>query len=144
MEFFQEKLPSVFIDTYYDRNNPIEVDKFNRNTMNLWNFARSRNPFECKDIKLALTEIRELHQKIGNLESDKETKIRTIQSLMEENLRLNQSLLQRGITPAPPVSRLSSQQNAYCLTNSCYTPTEFALYGVCIFIGSIFVAVFLV
>jgi hypothetical protein len=63
---------------------------------------------------------------------------------MEENERLNQTLLQRGITPAPPVSRLASQQNSYCMTNSCYTPTEFALYGICIFIGSIFVAIFLV
>ena len=66
----------MFIDTYYDRNNPMEVEKFNQHTQNLWNFARSRNPFECKDIKLALTEIRELHQKIGLLETDKEDKIR--------------------------------------------------------------------
>jgi hypothetical protein len=33
--------------------------------------SRSQNPFECKDIKLALTEIRELHQKIDTLETDK-------------------------------------------------------------------------
>jgi len=37
---------------------------------------RSRNPFECKDITLALTEIRELHDKIGELEGDKQMKIK--------------------------------------------------------------------
>ena len=134
----------MFIDTYYDEKSPYEVEKFQENTEKLWNFARSQNPFECKDIKLALTEIRELHHKIDKLETDKESKIRTIQNLLEENQRLNQTLLQRGITTPPPVSRSATMQNQYCLTNSCYTPTEFALYGICIFIGSVFLAVFAV
>ena len=38
----------------------MERERFEENTGKLWNFAKSRNPFECKDIKIALTEIREL------------------------------------------------------------------------------------
>ena len=56
----QKPLPSVFIDTYYDPRTPKEYRKFTENTDKLWNFAKNNNPFECKDIKIALTEIREL------------------------------------------------------------------------------------
>jgi hypothetical protein len=38
--------------------------------------SRSQNPFECKDIKIALTEIGELHDKVEKLENDKRNKIR--------------------------------------------------------------------
>ena len=51
-----------------------------------------RNPFECKDIKIALTEIQELQETIGELEQDKKNKVRTIQDLMEQNMRLNRTL----------------------------------------------------
>jgi len=30
----------VFIDTYYDRSNPVEVEKFQHYTETLWNIAR--------------------------------------------------------------------------------------------------------
>ena len=72
----QKKIPAVFIDTYYDKNNPIEAEEFNNNTNELWYFAKTRNPFECKDIKLALTEIRELHEEIRDLQVDKDHKTR--------------------------------------------------------------------
>ena len=71
-----KKIPAVFIDTYYDKNNPVEKEKFDENTNKLWTFAKTRNPFECKDIKLALTEIRELHDNIKELQTDKEDKLR--------------------------------------------------------------------
>ena len=58
--YLQRNLPAVFIDTFYDKSSPIERDRFEENTQKLWDFAKSRNPFECKDIKIALTEIREL------------------------------------------------------------------------------------
>ena len=58
-------LRAVFIDTYYDPKNPKEASKFQENTDKLWNFAKNNNPFECKDIKIALTEIRELNNEIN-------------------------------------------------------------------------------
>ena len=44
------KLPSVFIDTYYDKDNPYELKQFRQQTNKLFEFATNRNPFECKDI----------------------------------------------------------------------------------------------
>ena len=123
------KLPSVFIDTYFDKDNPYELRKFQGETSTLLNFARNRNPFECKDIKIALTEIRELQEKIGELEKDKRHKVRTITDLMELNMRLNQTLYGRT-SSSMPRPRNEGLQNQYCLTHDCYTPTEFALFGV--------------
>ena len=122
----------MFIDTYVDRKNPIEADKFYENTMKLWNLAVSKKPFKCKDIKLALTEIKQLHQKIRHLESTTKTKIAEIKNLKVENLNLNQSLLQRGITLAPPVAVLSNLtvEPEKCIANCCNTLTVSDFYGV--------------
>ncbi len=103
-----------------------------------WNilFFRSRNPFECKDIKIALTEIRELQDKIFDLEQEKTKNVKTIQTIMEENLRLNETIRRQGIHRYADTSNRgpASLQNQYCLINNCYTPTEFALFivGICI------------
>ena len=52
-------LQGVFIDAFYDPNNEHETIKFSENVQNLWNFSASVDPFECKDIKTALTELME-------------------------------------------------------------------------------------
>ena len=126
------KLPSVFIDTFYDSTNEFETMKFKEQTDKLLDFAKNRNPFECKDIKIALTEIRELQDRISNMEQDKSNKIKTIQDLLEKNLRLNQSLqgLQYSGSTASVPGGPASLSNQYCLSHECYTPTEFALFGV--------------
>ena len=126
------KLPSVFIDTFYDSTNEVETMKFKEQTDKLLDFAKNRNPFECKDIKIALTEIRELQDRISNMEQDKSNKIKTIQDLLEKNLRLNQSLqgLQYSGSTASVPGGPASLSNQYCLSHECYPPTEFALFGV--------------
>ena len=58
----RSKLPSVFIDTYYDKDSPYELKKFNAETNALFEFATNRNPFECKDIEIALTDIMKLNE----------------------------------------------------------------------------------
>ena len=122
----------MFIDTYVDHNNPIEASKFHQNTKKLLNLAVSKKPFECKDIKLALTEISQLQQKITHLETITQTKIIKINNLIEENLNLNQSLLQRGITLALPEAGLSDLivEEEKSITNGCNTLTFSELYGV--------------
>ena len=134
-------LPSVFIDTYYDKHNDFELKKFQGETEELYNFANSRIPFQCKDIKIALTEIRELQEKIEDLETDKNNRIKTIQKIMEENIRLNHSLYRqsqgRSITTSNP-GGAASLQNQYCLSHECYTPTEFALFGLGICIAGMY------
>lgn len=140
----KHRLPSVFIDTYYDKDSPYEVEQFTQQTDKLLQFARSRNPFECKDIKIALTEIRGLQDKIEDLEEDKDNKIKTIQNLMEANFRLNASLINSGLKFPASTVHPSSLQNQYCLTHSCYTPTEFALFGVGVCILGILIGVVVV
>ena len=71
-----------------------------------------------------------MQETIGELEQDKKNKVRTIQDLMEQNMRLNRTLYSPKSPPnsyRPGNERL---QNQYCLTHDCYTPTEFALFGV--------------
>ena len=58
----------MFIDTYYDPSNSLEVSKFESNTNDLLNFAMNVKPFECKDIKTALTELMEATRAVKELE----------------------------------------------------------------------------
>ena len=134
-------LPALFIDTYYNADNPQEVDKFKMYTDKLWQFAKSRNPFECKDIKIALTEIRELQDHIADLREDKQYKIRTIQQLMEKNVILNRSLAAAGVRIPEKKALPEHLTNNYCMTSRCYTPTEFGLFGVGICILGIMIGI---
>ena len=137
------KLPSVFIDTYYDKDSPYENKKFIEETQELFDFAKNRNPFECKDITIALHDIRNLQNEVEDLKRDQENKVHTIHRLLEENLKLNSSL--RGLQYVPSTTRRGGGpqglQNQYCLTHECYTPTEFALFGVGICIAGILIGV---
>ena len=141
-------IPAVFIDTYYNENNPKEVKEFHKNTNALLQFAQTRTPFECKDIQIALTEIRQLQNDIRDLRSDKQHRIRTIQRLMEKNIRLNHTLFELGVSVSPE-GRLtqpnyqSGLTNEYCLTSKCYTPTEFGFFGVGVCVLGIIVGMYI-
>ena len=65
-------LQAVFIDTFYNTINPKEVSKFNEYTAKLMEFADEVKPFECKDIQMALPELREAYKKIADLEKELE------------------------------------------------------------------------
>ena len=43
-------LGSVFIDTFHHKNDPIETEVFRNETQTLLDYAKSRQPFECKII----------------------------------------------------------------------------------------------
>jgi len=47
-------------------------------------FASRKIPFECKDIEIALHEIRGLQDHIDELEMNKVKQVRTIKNLLEE------------------------------------------------------------
>ncbi len=68
------EVPAVFIDTYYDKKDPDQLQAFKKYTGGLLDFAKSRQPFECKDINIALTELRELYDKIKEIEKDNKNK----------------------------------------------------------------------
>ena len=99
-------LDSVFIDTFHHLDSQHEVDVFNNNSRLLLEFAKTRDPFECKiiivksfklfrktniagkDIEIALTEIRELQNNIDNLEVEEKAKQTLIQTLRQEREQL--------------------------------------------------------
>merc|ERR1719450_1112559 len=119
-------LQSVFIDTFYHEESQYETDIFRSNTKKLWNYATSRQPFECKDIEIALTEIRELQNNIAHLVDEEKVKDRTISELTQIKDQLERSLNQYEMTSTPQ----PLLQYSYCSRNKCYTPTEFALFGI--------------
>jgi hypothetical protein len=137
----KKSLPAVFIDTFYDEHSPIEAEAFEENTQKLWQFASSRNPFECKDIKIALTEIRELQNDISDLEMYKMEQAARIQHLMESNSQLKRTIQREGLSTPPPTLYPASLQNQYCWSNKCYTPTEFALFGIGICVLGILIGI---
>ena len=44
----KRNLSSVFIDSFHDTNDSREVEIYNAETRNLFEFAKSRNPFHCE------------------------------------------------------------------------------------------------
>ena len=62
----QKKLQSVFIDSFVNMSNPKEAQHFREETTKLWQFASLREPFHCKDINIALTQIQELETQLKN------------------------------------------------------------------------------
>ena len=52
-------LDALFIDTFYDSDSTFETAKFNEYTNKLWDFANTVKPFECKDIKVLLNDVKQ-------------------------------------------------------------------------------------
>jgi len=118
-------LDSVFIDTFHHVDSQHEVQVFKNNSRILLEYAKTREPFECKDIEIALTEIRELQNNIDALEEEEEGKQKLIETLLQQREQLQRDLSQYQ----KPPPNLEPQISSFCSTNKCYTPTEFALFG---------------
>ena len=59
----KKDLEMVFIDSYYDvspDHKEVQLEKFKENTDRLWKLANGMTPFDCKDIKEARLEIKNL------------------------------------------------------------------------------------
>ena len=81
-----QKLDAVFIDTFFNQDDTLEREKFEENTSRLWNFAMKvqNNSFECKDIKIAITQIRQLQDENYKIERQSKLKDEQINVLQEE------------------------------------------------------------
>ena len=65
-----------------------------------------------------------------------------IATLTEEKYRLNRTLAEYGISQRSRPNPLSDgPTKQYCLTNDCYTPTEFVLFGLGICILGVMIGV---
>ena len=72
--YFQDAktLPAVFIDTFYDAKSTEEASKFKQYTDQLMKKANEVEPFHCKDIKTALTELMAAQKELENIQNELE------------------------------------------------------------------------
>ena len=109
-------LKALFIDTYFDESSPKENEKFQQYTKQLLDFANSVEPFECKDIKTALTELMEAQKNINDLKNDLEN---ANNQLQEANDQLENS-------------------NVCLFWSFCFNPPQIGSFGtVMFFVGCI-------
>jgi len=136
----KKNLKSIFIDTFHHGNDSHEKGIFRDETNNLLDYALSREPFECKDIEIALTEIRQLQNEIDKLMEEEMHKRNIIDDLTDQRNQLQGVIRQHGLATPSPVSS-GQVDSTYCSRNKCYTPTEFALLGLGAVIVGIMVGV---
>ena len=101
---FQENasLETLFIDTLYRKGDENQTEKFESYTQMLWDFAQKVEPFACKDVEVALTDLDEetVNNKIlsGNLTDTiaERNVLKNEKSELEEHLKdLNETLKQK-------------------------------------------------
>lgn len=125
----RKPLDSIFLDTYYHPGSENETRIYNSEAERLWQYASSREAFQCKDIEIALTELRELQNHIDTLMVKDQRSRSEIQELLETKYKLEKIVRDNRLTTAKPRHDRQEGQS-YCADNKCYTPTEFALFGV--------------
>jgi len=114
----KKPLPSIFIDTYYHADEPTERAKFTDNTHKLLTFAQSVKPFECKDIEIALHEIRQLQNNINSLKNENDEKLRIMQELLAERHLLETRLAAANSgANTPPVFQDRREASLFCSNN---------------------------
>jgi len=126
----KKPLQSLFIDTFYHKDNRNESLAFKANTDELLNYALSRDPFYCKDIEIALTEIQEMQNEINKFKQDDLDNRNIIEELMEQRNNLQEVVDQYNVPTRQPERQQQDATSEFCLMNRCYTPTEFALFGI--------------
>jgi len=120
-----QRLPTVFIDSFYDVSDPSQNNAFSDNSKLLLDFARKNIPFECKDIAVALTDIRELKNDIKQLRHERRRAKEKIKQLKVKNDLLHNSIHHSDIYH----TKVNPNYEHYCNMNKCFTTTEFVLFG---------------
>ena len=109
-------LQAVFIDTHYKEEDPKELKAFNENTNELFKFANTSEPFACKDIKIALTEIMELTNSLEQAEEkvrEKEIQIRQVEDEKNEYKRKLDQLMSIVREKKIQIGQLGDEKNEY-------------------------------
>ena len=113
----KKPLPSLFIDTYYHPSEPHERAKFAENTNKLLTFAQSVKPFECKDIEIALHEIREMQNSINSLKNENAERTRIMQQLLVERHELEAKLAVANSGTTAPAVQDRRESSLFCANN---------------------------
>ena len=125
----RQELDAVFIDTYHDKENEYEVNKFEENTKKLWIFAKSMDhtSFECKDIKIAITQIGKLQDKIEfqkyRIEKQKNETLIQIKSLKDKmELERKETFIEIGRLKDANQKKIEELKEKIYLLRSKFTP----------------------
>ena len=92
----RDAIKAVFIDTFYEPEDPTEKKKFEENTQMLKDFAQNKTSFHCKDISIVKTELRNLEEQRQILEVEK-IKIETEKKVLGETCSNKTLELQKNI-----------------------------------------------
>ena len=93
----KKHVPSVFIDTYHRPDDQNEQLIFSWNAEGLYDFASSVEPFECKDIEMALHEIMELQSHISKLSLENMNIEKNITAVKNEVKKLLEDQLKQQV-----------------------------------------------
>ena len=124
-------IPVLFIDTYYNKSSSIEYESFSTYTNKLWIFAITNKPFICKDVKAALTEVRQLQKTIYDLKLEITESNKTIDELTEDNKKLNFTMAKYEIE-LPNLDNTPDNITNHNVSKSQYIhilPEELGAYG---------------
>ena len=125
---WQVEFKAVFIDAMYSKEFMREPIEFKKNTEALWKFAQeaSQHPFECKDIKTALTEIQTLEKKNSKLTIELQVKEQEIKEKEEQLYSKNEAFAIKrlatinigSLTPQRPLGDIHSHLMLVCLVGA--------------------------
>ena len=105
---FQENasLGTLFIDTYYRDEDKNQKEKFDKYTQMLWDFAEKVEPFACKDVEVALTELGKETENNINLSKNLTDTIEEKKSLKDEKHELEKTLESLNKTSHDKIEKL--------------------------------------
>lgn len=120
-------LPSVFIDTFYDVGpSQFATVKFRENTARLLQYGiEKRNPFQCKDIEIARSEILEQQKRltemtamVSAMETEKLSLMRMLDVMKQRNFMLERSNEDLSSAALSTMSPLLDRQEAGRMSHS--------------------------
>ena len=124
-------IPVLFIDTYFNKFDTKQTEKFRAYTNKLWIFSVSSEPFICKDVKVTLTEVRNLQNMVDDLNQGITESNETIDELVKANKKLSSTLVKYGIE-LPNITDKFNNVTTLNSTKSRYVkmlPEEIGAYG---------------
>jgi len=120
-------LPSVFIDTFYDVGpSQFATIKFRENTARLLHYGiEKKEPFQCKDIEIARSEIleqqkrlSEMTQIVNKMEQEKQNLMMTLEMMKHRNFLLEKSNEDLSLAAMSTMSPLQDKHDSGRMSHS--------------------------
>jgi len=86
-------LEAVFIDSFYDPNDPYQKEKFREGAEEVYRFATTTTPFRCQDIKTVRSDLRKMEEAKKEIEEMKRNIERNLEDIQRQKDDLENSCL---------------------------------------------------